>query len=132
MLIRHHESTQDLEYKHLAVLQKMKDEQLRRQHETERENQTDYNQCAEAELRKKHNMEVKQQPRSLKVRSHWFSHIWLNMSSLLRSIENYFIPQSTLAHRKRTRFFPLRFQKKISKDNTLCVFVFTNLPLFVL
>ncbi|KAK3758245.1 hypothetical protein RRG08_061091 [Elysia crispata] len=68
MLIRHHESTQDLEYKHLAVLQKMKDEQLRRQHETERENQTDYNQCAEAELRKKHNMEVKQQPRSLKAK----------------------------------------------------------------
>ena len=70
MLRRHHESTQSLEYKHQAVLQKMKDEQLRRQHETERENQTDYNQCAEAELRKKHNMEVKQQPRSLRV-SYW-------------------------------------------------------------
>ncbi|GFO29630.1 serine/threonine-protein kinase tao1 [Plakobranchus ocellatus] len=68
MLIRHHESTQDLEYKHLAALQKMKDEQLRKQHETERENQTDYNQCAEAELRKKHNMEVKQQPRSLRAK----------------------------------------------------------------
>lgn len=68
MLIRHHESTQDLEYKHLAALQKMKDEQLRKQHETERENQTDYNQCAEADLRKKHNMEVKQQPRSLRAK----------------------------------------------------------------
>lgn len=67
MLVRHHESTQDLEYKHLAALQKMKDEQLKKQHETERDNQTDYNLCAEAELRKKHALEVKQQPRSLKV-----------------------------------------------------------------
>ncbi|CAG5128414.1 unnamed protein product [Candidula unifasciata] len=68
MLVRHHESTQDLEYKHLAALQKMKDEQLKKQHETERDNQTDYNLCAEAELRKKHALEVKQQPRSLKAK----------------------------------------------------------------
>nr|KAG5692477.1 hypothetical protein BaRGS_005023 [Batillaria attramentaria] len=67
MLVRHHESTQDLEYKHLAALQKLKDEQLKRQHETEKENQRDYNQRAEAELRKKHALEVKQQPRSLKI-----------------------------------------------------------------
>lgn len=67
MLVRHHESTQDLEYKHLAALQKMKDEQLRKQHETERDNQKDYNLCAEADLRKKHALEVKQQPRSLRV-----------------------------------------------------------------
>lgn len=68
MLVRHHESTQDLEYKHLAALQKLKDEQLRRQHETEKENQKDYNQRAEADLRKKHALEVKQQPRSLKAK----------------------------------------------------------------
>ncbi|KAK7477446.1 hypothetical protein BaRGS_00031348 [Batillaria attramentaria] len=68
MLVRHHESTQDLEYKHLAALQKLKDEQLKRQHETEKENQRDYNQRAEAELRKKHALEVKQQPRSLKAK----------------------------------------------------------------
>ncbi|KAH9523282.1 Serine/threonine-protein kinase TAO1 [Bulinus truncatus] len=68
MLVRHHESTQDLEYRHLTVLQKMKDEQLKKQHETERENQTAYNQCAEAELRKKHALEVKQQPRSLRAK----------------------------------------------------------------
>ena len=67
MLLRHHESTQDLEYKHLAALQKCKDEQLKRQHETEKENQRDYNSRAEQELRKKHALEVKQQPRSLKV-----------------------------------------------------------------
>ncbi|XP_076452908.1 serine/threonine-protein kinase TAO3-like isoform X2 [Babylonia areolata] len=68
MLVRHHESTQDLEYKHLAALQKCKDEQLKRQHETERENQKDYNARAEQELRKKHALEVKQQPRSLKAK----------------------------------------------------------------
>lgn len=67
MLVRHHESTQDLEYKHLAALQKCKDEQLKRQHETEKENQRDYNSRAEQELKKKHALEVKQQPRSLKV-----------------------------------------------------------------
>ncbi|XP_035828594.1 serine/threonine-protein kinase TAO1 isoform X2 [Aplysia californica] len=68
MLLRHHESTQELEYKHLATLQRMKDEQLKKQHETERENQKDYNQCAEQDLRKKHAMEVKQQPRSLRAK----------------------------------------------------------------
>ncbi|XP_076434862.1 serine/threonine-protein kinase TAO3-like isoform X1 [Babylonia areolata] len=68
MLVRHHESTQDLEYKHLAALQKCKDEQLKRQHETEKENQKDYNARAEQELRKKHALEVKQQPRSLKAK----------------------------------------------------------------
>ncbi|XP_071094275.1 serine/threonine-protein kinase TAO3-like isoform X1 [Haliotis cracherodii] len=66
MLVRHHESTQDLEYKHLAAIQKMRDEQLRKQHETERENQKEYTINAEADLRKKHALEVKQQPRSLK------------------------------------------------------------------
>ncbi|PVD33088.1 hypothetical protein C0Q70_08537 [Pomacea canaliculata] len=68
MLVRHHESTQDLEYKQLAALQKCKDEQLHRQHQTEKENMRDYNSRAEAELRKKHAMEVKQQPRSLKAK----------------------------------------------------------------
>lgn len=72
MLVRHHESTQDLEYKQLAALQKCKDEQLKRQHETEKDNQREYNTRAEAELRKKHALEVKQQPRSLKVCVYFF------------------------------------------------------------
>jgi thousand and one amino acid protein kinase len=37
------------------------------QHETEKENQREYNQRAEQELRKKHALEVKKQPSSLKV-----------------------------------------------------------------
>jgi len=68
MLLRHHESTQELEFKHLSTLQYMKDEQLRKQHDTERDNQKDYNVCAEQDLRKKHALEVKQQPRSLKAK----------------------------------------------------------------
>ncbi len=68
MLVRHHESTQDLEYKHQAAIQKMRDDQLRKQHETERENQKEYTANAEADLKKKHALEVKQQPRSLRVR----------------------------------------------------------------
>ena len=67
MLVRHHESTQDLEYKHLAAIQKLRDEQLRKQHESERENQKQYTARAEQELRKKHSLEVRQQPRSLRV-----------------------------------------------------------------
>ncbi|XP_055957551.1 serine/threonine-protein kinase TAO1-B isoform X3 [Patella vulgata] len=66
MSIRHHESTQDLEFKHLAALQKLRDEQLRKQHEMERENQKEYNARVESDLKKKHAMEVKQQPRSLR------------------------------------------------------------------
>lgn len=69
MLLRHHESTQDLEYKHQAATQKLKIEHMKKQHETELANQKEYNQSAEAELRKKHSVEHKQQPRSLKVSS---------------------------------------------------------------
>ncbi|XP_022341554.1 serine/threonine-protein kinase TAO1-like [Crassostrea virginica] len=66
MLIGHHESTQDLEYKQIAAIQKMKDDHLRKQHQTEKENQKEYNAKEEQQLRKKHALEHKQQPRSLK------------------------------------------------------------------
>lgn len=68
MLLRHHDSTQDLEYKHLSSIQRLRDDQMKKQHQTERDNQKEYNARAEQELRKKHATEVKQQPRSLKVR----------------------------------------------------------------
>lgn len=67
MLIGHHESTQDLEYKQITAVQKMKDEHLKKQHQTEKENQKEYNAKEEQQLRKKHALEHKQQPRSLKV-----------------------------------------------------------------
>lgn len=66
MLLRHHESTQELEYKQLLAIQNLRDEHLRKQHATERENQKEYNSREESNLRKKHALEHKQQPRSLK------------------------------------------------------------------
>ena len=73
MLLRHHESTQDLEQKHLRSIQELRDIHLKKQHHTERENQKEYNTKAEQDLRKKHALEQKQQPRSLRVSlMQWF------------------------------------------------------------
>ncbi|XP_013387339.1 serine/threonine-protein kinase TAO1 isoform X2 [Lingula anatina] len=66
MLLRHHESTQDLEYKQMAAVHRLRDDQMRKQHQTELANQREYNGRMERELKKKHALEVKQQPRSLK------------------------------------------------------------------
>lgn len=44
-----------------------REEQLSNQHATELANQRDYMQRAEHELRKKHALQLKQQPKSLKV-----------------------------------------------------------------
>ena len=68
MLLRHHESTQEIEYRHLTSLQKLREEHMKKQHQTELTNQTEYSTRAEQELRKKHASEVKQQPRSLRVK----------------------------------------------------------------
>ena len=68
MLLRHHESTQDLEYKQLAAIHRLRDDQMRKQHQTELDNQREYNARAYRETKRKHAMEVKQQPRCLKVR----------------------------------------------------------------
>ena len=67
MLLRHHESTQDLEYKQLASIHKMRDDQMRTQHQTELTNQKEYMTRLEREMKRKHAMEVKQQPKSLRV-----------------------------------------------------------------
>ncbi len=69
MLLRHHESMQELEFRHLSNIQKMRAEQIRLQHQTELTNQLEYNKRRERELRRKHVMEVRQQPKSLKVMS---------------------------------------------------------------
>ncbi|XP_067306706.1 serine/threonine-protein kinase TAO1 [Pseudorasbora parva] len=66
MLLRHHESMQELEFRHLSTIQKMRAEQIRLQHQTELTNQLEYNKRRERELRRKHVMEVRQQPKSLK------------------------------------------------------------------
>lgn len=67
MLLRQHESMQELEFRHLNTIQKMRCELIRLQHQTELTNQLEYNKRRERELRRKHVMEVRQQPKSLKV-----------------------------------------------------------------
>lgn len=66
MLIRHHEMSVDLELKQQSGIHQLRDEQIRKQHQTELSNQQEYNSRRENELRKKHALEVKQQPKSLK------------------------------------------------------------------
>jgi len=66
MLLRHHEISVDLEFKQQRSVHQLRDEQVRKQHQTELTNQQEYNSRRENELRKKHTLEVKQQPKSLK------------------------------------------------------------------
>lgn len=66
MLLRHHESMQELEVRQLGSIHKMRTELIRLQHQTELTNQMEYNKRRERELRRKHVMEVRQQPKSLK------------------------------------------------------------------
>ncbi|XP_047428509.1 serine/threonine-protein kinase TAO2 isoform X1 [Mugil cephalus] len=66
MLLRHHESTQELEFRQLGSVQRTRADLIRTQHQTELTNQMEYNKRREQELRQKHAMEVRQQPKSLK------------------------------------------------------------------
>ncbi|XP_026314142.1 serine/threonine-protein kinase Tao isoform X3 [Hyposmocoma kahamanoa] len=66
MLLRHHEKTQELEYRQQKGVHALREEQLAQQHATELANQREYMQRAEHELRKKHALQLKQQPKSLK------------------------------------------------------------------
>ncbi|GBP27002.1 hypothetical protein EVAR_11235_1 [Eumeta japonica] len=66
MLLRHHEKTQELEYRQQKGVHALREEQLANQHATELANQREYMQRAERELCKKHALQLKQQPKSLK------------------------------------------------------------------
>ncbi|CAL8288850.1 unnamed protein product [Boreogadus saida] len=68
MLLRHHESTQELEFRQLGLVQRTRAELIRTQHQTELTNQMEYNKRREQELRQKHAVEVRQQPKSLKTK----------------------------------------------------------------
>lgn len=68
MLIRHHECTQDLEFRHLNAVHRLRRDQQQNQHQTEYTSQVDYNKRLEMELRKKHLFELKMQPKTLKAR----------------------------------------------------------------
>ncbi|XP_017283384.1 serine/threonine-protein kinase TAO3 isoform X1 [Kryptolebias marmoratus] len=67
MLIRHDESTQELEQRQLKTLQKLRMDLIRLQHQTELENQIEYNNRRDRELHRKHVLELRQQPKNLKV-----------------------------------------------------------------
>uniref|UniRef100_A0A8C1RBN1 non-specific serine/threonine protein kinase n=1 Tax=Cyprinus carpio TaxID=7962 RepID=A0A8C1RBN1_CYPCA len=67
MLLRHHESTQELEFRQLGLVQHTRTDLIRTQHQSELANQMEYNKRREQELRQKHAVEVRQQPKSLKV-----------------------------------------------------------------
>lgn len=71
MLLRHHETTQELEFRQLGLVQHTRADLIRTQHQSELANQMDYNKRREQELRQKHSMEVRQQPKSLKVGESW-------------------------------------------------------------
>lgn len=66
MLLRHHEKTQELEYRQQKAVHALREEQVKSQHDTELANQEEYMKRTERELRKKHALEIKQQPKSLK------------------------------------------------------------------
>ncbi|XP_016113619.1 serine/threonine-protein kinase TAO2-like isoform X3 [Sinocyclocheilus grahami] len=67
MLLRHHESTQELEFRQLGLVQHTRADLIRTQHQTELTNQMEYNKRREQELRQTHAVEVRQQPKSLRV-----------------------------------------------------------------
>lgn len=66
MLLRHHETTQELEYRQQRGVHQLREEQVRKQHQTELANQHEYCSRRERELHKRHAQAVKQQPKSLK------------------------------------------------------------------
>ncbi|XP_045065676.1 serine/threonine-protein kinase TAO2-like isoform X2 [Coregonus clupeaformis] len=66
MLLRHHESTQEMEFRQLGSVQRTRADLIRTQHQSELTNQIEYNKRREQELRQKHTVEVRQQPKSLK------------------------------------------------------------------
>lgn len=66
MLMRHHEQTHELESKQQRAVHNIREDHVKRQHQTELNNQDEYMRRAQRELKKKHALELKQQPKSLK------------------------------------------------------------------
>ncbi|XP_016976935.1 serine/threonine-protein kinase Tao isoform X1 [Drosophila rhopaloa] len=66
MLVRHHEKTQELEYRQQKSVHQLREEQINKQHDTELHNQKDYMDRIKKELVRKHAVELRQQPKSLK------------------------------------------------------------------
>lgn len=65
---RHLASTVELQYQQLRALHETRTDHLNKQHTSEWDNQLSYSKKAERELRKKHVLELKEHPKSLRVR----------------------------------------------------------------
>lgn len=68
LLMKQHEMTRELELGHLRELHQIKRRHQEVLHEAESTNQTDYMKRTTEELRKKHTLQSRQQPRELKVK----------------------------------------------------------------
>ncbi|XP_054731418.1 serine/threonine-protein kinase Tao isoform X1 [Anastrepha obliqua] len=66
MLLKHHEKTQELEYRQQKSVHQLREEQINTQHDTELKNQKDYMERVKKELLRKHALEIRQHPKSLK------------------------------------------------------------------
>ncbi|XP_077457087.1 serine/threonine-protein kinase TAO3-like [Stigmatopora argus] len=67
MLIRQDEATQELERRQLSSLQRLRVDLVRLQHQTELDNQMEYNGRRQSELRRKHIVELRRQPKNVKA-----------------------------------------------------------------
>lgn len=65
---RHLASTIELQYQQLRSLHEMRTDHLNKQHALEWDNQLAYGRKADRELKKKHVLELKEHPKSLRVR----------------------------------------------------------------
>ena len=65
---RHLAGTIDLQYQQLHSLHEMRTDHLNKQHALEWDNQLAYGRKADRELKKKHVLELKEHPKSLRVR----------------------------------------------------------------
>jgi len=68
VLIHQHDSTQNLEYKHLNDIHNLRMERLKSQHQTELVNQTEYSKSQLNEMKRKHAQALRQQPKHLKTK----------------------------------------------------------------
>ena len=106
MLIRHHECTQELEFRHLNAVHRLRRDQQQNQHQTEYTSQVDYNRRLEMELRKKHLFELKMQPKTLKVK-------WSRFVESLRDQEGFLRGLFYGASRQRARK-SLRYKSRLT------------------
>jgi thousand and one amino acid protein kinase len=67
LLRRYHEQTRNVEERHMDESQTMRNEHMRAQHSTEEQNQTAYTKHATDNLRKRHALQSRQQPKDLRV-----------------------------------------------------------------